>query len=47
MNKVGSSIKPEDRVLEIFMNNLIENPQKGMQSFDALMKLQEKNPGLA
>lgn len=40
--QVGSSIKPEDRVLEIFMNNLIENPQKGMQSFDALMKLQEK-----
>ena len=24
------------------MNKLIENPQKGMQSFDALMKLQEK-----
>lgn len=40
--QVGSSIKPEDRMLEIFMNKLIENPQKGMQSFDALMKLQEK-----
>ena len=24
------------------MNKLFENPQKGMQSFDALMKLQEK-----
>lgn len=24
------------------MNKLMENPQKGMQSFDALMKLQEK-----
>lgn len=40
--QVGSSIKPEDRMLEMFMNKLIENPQKGMQSFDALMKLQEK-----
>lgn len=38
----GNSIKPEDRLLEIFMNKLMENPQKGMQSFDALMKLQEK-----
>jgi hypothetical protein len=40
--QVGSSIKPEDRMLEMFMNKLFENPQKGMQSFDALMKLQEK-----
>lgn len=40
--QVGSSIKPEDKMLEIFLNKLIENPQKGMQSFDALMKLQEK-----
>ena len=35
-------IKPEDKLLEMFMNNLISNPQKGIQSFDALMKLQEK-----
>ena len=35
-------IKPEDKLLEMFMNNLMSNPQKGIQSFDALMKLQEK-----
>lgn len=35
-------IKPEDKLLEMFMNNLISNPQKGIQSFDELMKLQEK-----
>ena len=35
-------LKPEDKLLEMFMNNLISNPQKGIQSFDALMKLQEK-----
>lgn len=40
--QVGSAVKPEDKLLEIFMNKLMENPQKGMQSFDALMKLQEK-----
>ena len=40
--QVEISSKPEDRLLEIFMNKLFENPQKGMQSFDALMKLQEK-----
>lgn len=40
--QVGSTIKPEDKMLEIFMNKLLENPQKGMQSFDALLKLQEK-----
>ena len=40
--QVGSAVKLEDKLLEIFMNKLIENPQKGMQSFDALMKLQEK-----
>ena len=37
-----ASVKPEDKLVEIFMNKLMENPQKGMQSFDALMKLQEK-----
>lgn len=40
--QIGSVAKPEDKLLEIFMNKLMENPQKGMQSFDALMKLQEK-----
>ena len=40
--QVGSAVKTEDKLLEIFMNKLMENPQKGMQSFDALMKLQEK-----
>ena len=40
--QVGSTIKPEDKMLEIFMNKLLENPQKGMQRFDALLKLQEK-----
>ena len=40
--QVGSAVKLEDKLLEIFMNKLMENPQKGMQSFDALMKLQEK-----
>ena len=40
--QVGSAVKPGDKLLEIFMNKLMENPQKGMQSFDALMKLQEK-----
>lgn len=37
--------KPEDKMLEMFMNKLMDNPQKGMQSFDALMKLQEKIDG--
>lgn len=36
--QVGSAVKPEDKLLAIFMNKLMENPQKGMQSFDALMK---------
>lgn len=40
--QVSSAAKPEDKMLEIFMNKLLENPQKGIQSFDALMKLQEK-----
>lgn len=40
--QVGSTAKPEDKMLEIFMNKLLENPQKGIQSFDALLKLQEK-----
>lgn len=40
--QTNEAVKPEDKLLEIFMNNLINNPQKGMQSFDALMKLQEK-----
>lgn len=39
--RTGSS-KPEDKLLEMFMNRLLENPQKGMQSFDALMELQKK-----
>ena len=43
--QTNESVKPEDRLLEIFMNNLINNPQKGMQSFNALMKLQEKIDG--
>lgn len=38
----GNSVKPEDRMLEMFMSKLMENPQKGIQSFDALLKLQEK-----
>lgn len=38
----GSTTTPEDKMLEMFMNKLFENPQKGIQSFDALMKLQEK-----
>lgn len=37
--------KPEDKMLEMFMNKLMDNPKKGMQSFDALMKLQEKIDG--
>lgn len=37
--------KPEDKILETFMNKLMDNPQKRMQSFDALMKLQEKIDG--
>lgn len=32
----------EDRMLEILMNNLMQNPQKAMQGVDALMKLQER-----
>lgn len=37
--------KPEDKILETFMNKLMDNPQQRMQSFDALMKLQEKIDG--
>ena len=33
---------PENKMLEILMNNLMQNPQKAMQGVDALMKLQEK-----
>ncbi len=40
--QAGNATKPEDKLVEIFMNKLFENPQKGVQSFDALMKLQEK-----
>ncbi len=38
----GSTTTTEDKMLEMFMNKLLDNPQKGIQSFDALMKLQEK-----
>ena len=38
----GKAMKPEDRVLELFINRLLDNPQKGIQSIDALMQLQEK-----
>lgn len=33
---------PENRMLEILMNNLMQNPQKAMQGMDALMKIQER-----
>lgn len=33
---------PENKMLEILMNNLMQNPQKAMQGVDALMRLQEK-----
>lgn len=33
---------PENRMLEILMNNLMQNPQKAMQGVDALMKFQER-----
>ena len=38
----SSSSKPEDKLLEMFMNKLMDNPQKGMQSFNALLELQKK-----
>lgn len=41
-NQTGSPIKLEDKITEIFMNKLLDNPQKGMQSLDVLMQLQEK-----
>lgn len=40
--QIIDSGNPEDRLLEIFLNNLMNNPQKGMQSFEALMQLQNK-----
>lgn len=39
---IESSAKPEEKIAEAFMNVLLSNPQKGLQSFDALMKLSEK-----
>lgn len=41
-DQTSGQVNPQDRLVETFMNNLMNNPQKGMQSFDALMKLQEK-----
>ena len=38
----SGSIKPEDKFLEIFMKSLVDNPQKGVQSFNALLELQKK-----
>lgn len=38
----NGTIKPEDKFLEIFMRSLMDNPQKGMQSFNALLELQKK-----
>lgn len=40
--QVRGHANPEDNLLESFLNNLIENPSKGLQSFDALMKVSEK-----
>lgn len=40
--QMGTSPKPEDKMLEMFMSKLLDNPQKGMQSLDALMKFQDK-----
>lgn len=40
--QIQDSGNPENRMLEILMNNLMQNPQKAMQGVDALMKLQEK-----
>lgn len=36
------SAKPEERMFEMFMNKLLDNPQKGMQSLNALIDLQKK-----
>lgn len=41
-SQVNTPVKQEDRLMEIFFSKLMENPQKGMQSIDALMKLQDK-----
>lgn len=38
----SNSQNPEDRMLEIFMKKFMDDPQKGMQSFDAMLQLQDK-----
>ena len=38
----SNSLKTEDRMLEIFMKKFMDDPQKGMQSFDAMLQLQDK-----
>mgnify|MGYP000215825412 FL=1 len=40
--QIQDSGSPENKMLEILMNNLMQNPQKAMQGVDALMRLQEK-----
>ncbi len=40
--RIQDSGNPENKMLEILMNNLMQNPQKAMQGVDALMKIQEK-----
>lgn len=40
--QMQDSGSPENRMVEILMNNLMQNPQKALQGVDALMKLQER-----